>query len=52
MKEFIIHFKITEDCESLEAKIDGNSMQEALQIFKNTYTTAIVLNVEGPYDIR
>ena len=52
MREFIIHFKISEDCESLEAKVDGHSMQEALQIFKNTYSTAIVLNVEGPCDIR
>lgn len=51
MREYIIHYQTVGSDLPQELKVYAVTLQDAVNIFRRN-NSGIVLNVEGPYDIR
>jgi len=52
MREYIIHYQCFGNDITQEMRVEAGTMQDALNIFRTNYPNFIVMNIEGPYDIR
>jgi hypothetical protein len=52
MREYIIHYQTVGSELQSEIKVQAITLQDAVIIFRRENAESIILNVEGPYDIR
>jgi hypothetical protein len=52
MREYIVHYQTVGTEIPQQKKVYAVTLQDAVNIFRRENSTSVVLNVEGPYDIR